>query len=47
MAKNTVSCTELQLENFMEKARPLLVRQFPTPDDSNSITTANIVRMTL
>ena len=47
MSKNTVNCTESQLQSFIENSRFILVRQFPTPDDESSITTAQIVSMSL
>jgi len=43
VSKNNVSCSDEQLEKFVEKARMLLIRQYPTPDDVDAATIAGIV----
>ena len=44
MANNTVNCTDEQLESFLEKSRPLVIQQYPAPDDVNSTAIGEIVR---
>ena len=43
MSKTIVPCSDQQLEEFVEKARMLQIRQYPTPDDVNAETIAGIV----
>jgi len=43
VSKNNVSCSDQQLEEFVEKARMLQIQQFPTPDDVDAATIAGIV----
>jgi len=43
VSKNNVSCSDEQLEKFVEKARLLEIQQYPTPDDVNAATIAGIV----
>ena len=45
MSKNDVSCSDQQLEDFIVKARVLLIQQYPTPDDLDGMTIAEIVRL--
>ena len=43
MSKNNVSCSDEQLEEFVEKARMLQIQPYPTPDDVDEATVAGIV----
>ena len=43
MSRSNVSCSDQQLEEFVEKARMLQIRQYPTPDDVDAATIAGIV----
>ena len=47
MSKNDVSCSDQQLEDFIEKARMLQVQQYPTPNDIDGSTIFGIVRLTV
>ena len=47
MTKNDVSCSDQQLEDFIEKARMLQVQQYPTPNDFDGSTIFGIVRLTV
>ena len=37
------TCTDKEIEDFIERARPLLIHLIPEPDDYNLTTTAGIV----
>ena len=44
MAKKPIEgCSDEMLEDFLVKARPLLIRLFPEPDDEDTVTAAGIV----
>ena len=45
MSKNHVSCSDQQLEDFIVKSRMLLIQQYPTPDNIDGMTIAEIVSL--
>ena len=45
MSKNSVSCSDQQLKDFIEKSKMLQIRQYPTPDDVDGMTIAGIVSL--
>ena len=45
VSKNNVSCSDQQLEDFIVKARMLLIQQYPTPDNIDGTTIAEIVSL--
>ena len=47
MARNNVSCSDEQLEEFIENARAVLIWYNPITDDINGTTIAGIVRISL
>ena len=34
----TVKCTDEELEEFLKNARPIIIQQYPAPDDVNDMT---------
>ena len=45
VARNNVSCSDEQLEEFIENARMVLIRTSPIANDVNGTTIAGIVRL--
>ena len=45
VSKNDVSCSDQQLEDFIVKARMFLIQQYPTPDNTDGMTIAEIVSL--
>jgi len=43
VSKEYVPCSDEKLERFIENARMIQIRQYPTPDDIDGITKAGIV----
>ncbi len=43
MSDNPSSCTNAEMEAFVEKARPIVVQQYPTADHLNESTDSGIV----
>ena len=43
VAGNNVSCSDDELTNFLEKARPILIQQLPVADDENAPAIGGIV----
>ncbi len=43
MSDNPNGCTNAEMEEFVEKARPIIVQQYPTADHLNESTDSGIV----
>ena len=45
VSKNNVSCSDQMLEEFLMKARPIHIQQYPAADNVTSETVAGIVNI--